>query len=207
MPTDTPGFRVASVLDKVGIRLNQNTELVFENCRIPTDNLLSEVNGGHAFLARFAAGSMAKEGAKALGVARAALEQAFAYAKQRVQGGKPIIEHQAINQLLCDLATDIELARTLVWRAAWAVENAPDQAPRLEAMAKLASTEAAARVGVRALEICGGVGVLKDHPMEKLARDGISMLHAGVGNHALRESMAGNLAAQTPACLAVDFGD
>lgn len=189
VPTDTPGFRVARVFDKMGIRINQNTELEFDDCRIPADNLLCEVDDGLAFLARYARGSMAKEGAKALGVARAALEQAVAYARRRVQGGKPIIEHQAISHLLCDLAMEVEMARTLVWRAAWAVDHDPSAASTLESMAKIAGTEVAAKVGWRALEVFGGVGVLKDYPIEKLARDGLSMSHAGVGNHALRESI------------------
>ena len=190
VPTDTPGYRVERVLDKVGIRLNQNTDTVFENCRIPADNLLGELNGGFAFLERFAAGSSAKEAAKALGVARAALEHAIEFASTRIQGGKPIIEHQAIGQLIGDLATEVEAARTLIWRAAWAVDHSPEEAHRLQSMAKLAGTEASAKVGVRSLEIFGGAGVLKSQPMEKLARDAISMLHAGSGNHAVRVRLA-----------------
>ena len=207
VPTDAPGFRVARVMDKLGIRLNQNTELAFEDCRIPAGNLLSGVNDGLVYLAQFGAGSMAKEGAKALGVARAALEEAVAYARQRVQGGRPIVEHQAISQLFYDLATEIEMARGLIWRAAWAVDHAPEQAHQLESMAKIAGAEVAARVGVRALEVCGGNGVLTDHPMEKLARDALSMMHAGTGNHALREAMVGDLVARAPDSLGVDFGE
>jgi alkylation response protein AidB-like acyl-CoA dehydrogenase len=205
VPTAAPGFRVARVMDKLGIRLNQNTELAFENCRIPADNLISGLNDGLGFMARFAAGSMAKEGAKALGVARAALEEAVAYARQRVQGGKPIAEHQAISQLFYDLATEIEMVRGLIWRAAWAVDHDPHAAHQLEAMAKIAGGEVAAKVGVRALEVCGGHGVLNENPMAKLARDAISMLHAGVGNHALREVMVGDLLAGAPESLAPSF--
>lgn len=206
VPTDAPGFRVARVMDKLGIRLNQNTELVFEDCRIPADNLISGLHEGLAFMARFAAGSMAKESAKALGVARAALEEGIAYARQRIQGGRPIAEHQAISQLFYELATEIEMARSLTWRAAWAVDHDPHAAHQLEAMAKIAGAEVAANAAVRALEACGGHGVLTENPMEKLARDAISMLHAGVGNHALREAMVGDLLAAAPASLAPDFG-
>ena len=206
VPTDAPGFRVVRVLDKLGIRLNQNTELAFENCRIPADNLLSGVNDGLAYLAQFGAGSMAKEGAKALGVARAALEEAVAYARQRIQGGKPIAEHQAISQLFYDLATEIEMVRSLIWRAAWAVDHDPHAAHQLESMAKIAGAEVAARVGVRALEVCGGNGVLTEYPMAKLARDALSMMHAGTGNHALREAMVGDLLAGAPDSLGVAFG-
>jgi acyl-CoA dehydrogenase len=197
VPTDAPGFGVDRVLDKVGIRLNQNADLSFENCRIPADNLLGEVDRGRAFIHRFSAGSSAKEAAKALGIARAALEAAIAFAKQRVQGGKPILQHQAIGQVISDLAIEIEMARTLTWRAAWSVDHAPDDADRLESMAKVAASEVCVRTAVRSLEIFGGQGVLRDQPIEKLARDALCMMHTGAGNHAVRVRLATMLAGES----------
>lgn len=194
VPTDTPGFSASAPLDKVGIRLNQNADLTFDNCRIPADFLLGEVDHGREFIHRYSAGSAAKEAAKALGIARAALEAGIAFAKQRVQGGKPIIEHQAIGQVIADLATEIEMARTLTWRAAWSVDHAPEETDRLESMAKVAAAEAAVKAGVRCLEIFGGQGVLRDQPIEKLARDALCMMHTGAGNHAVRVRIAAMLA-------------
>src|SRR5690606_25708734 len=104
-----------------------------------------EVDRGREFIHRFSAGSAAKEAAKALGIARAALEAGIAFAKDRVQGGKPIIEHQAIGQVLSDLATEIEMARTLTWRAAWSADHASEDLDRLESMAKVAAAEVAVK--------------------------------------------------------------
>lgn len=194
VPGDTPGFSASRPLDKVGIRLNQNADLTFENCRIPADFLLGEVDRGREFVHRFSAGSAAKEAAKALGIARAALEAGIAFAKQRVQGGKPIIQHQAIGQVIADIGMEIEMARTLTWRAAWSVDHAPEDTDRLESMAKVAAAEVAVKAGVRCLEIFGGQGVLRDQPIEKLARDALCMMHTGAGNHAVRVRIAGLLA-------------
>jgi alkylation response protein AidB-like acyl-CoA dehydrogenase len=193
VPTSTPGFSASAPLDKVGIRLNQNADLTFDNCRIPADYILGEVDRGREFIHPFSAGSAAKEAAKALGIARAALEAGIAFAKGRVQGGKPIIEHQAIGQVLADIAMDIEMARTLTWRAAWSVDHAPHDTDRLESMAKIAAAEAAVKAGVRCLEIFGGQGVLRDQPIEKLARDALCMMHTGAGNHAVRVRIASML--------------
>lgn len=194
VPTDTPGFSASEPLDKVGIRLNQNADLTFANCRIPADYILGEVDRGREFIHRFSAGSAAKEAAKALGIARAALEAGIAFAKDRVQGGKPIIEHQAIGQVLSDLATEIEMARTLTWRAAWSADHASEDLDRLESMAKVAAAEVAVKAGVRCLEIFGGQGVLRSQPIEKLARDALCMMHTGAGNHAVRVRIARMLA-------------
>ncbi len=194
VPTNTPGFRIERMLDKVGIRLNQNADYSLSNVRIPADNLLGEVDKGRTFIHEFSSGSGAKEAAKALGIARAALEHGIDFAKKRIQGGKPIIQHQAIGHTLAELAIEIELARTLTWRAGWAVDNAPAEADRLESMAKVAASEVCVKTATRALEIFGGQGVLRDLPIEKLARDALCMLHTGAGNHSVRQRLATMLA-------------
>jgi len=190
VPGDAPGFSASKPLDKVGIRLNQNADLTFENCRIPADYILGEVDRGRDFIHQYSAGSTAKEAAKALGIARAALEAGIAFAKKRVQGGKPIAQHQAIGQVISDLGMEIEMARSLIWRAAWSVDHAPDDTDKLESMAKIAAAEVAVKAGVRCLEIFGGQGVLRDQPIEKLARDALCMMHTGGGNHAVRVRIA-----------------
>jgi alkylation response protein AidB-like acyl-CoA dehydrogenase len=199
VPGDAPGFRCERVQDKLGVRVNPNTELVFNNCRVPAANLVGQVNGGAAVLARFGPGSKTKEGVKSLGIARAAFEAADRWARERVQGGKPLIEHQVIAHTLADVAGQIELCRTLLWRAAWSIDHDRAVAPKLEAMAKVAATRMAADVAVRALEIFGGWGILRENPIEKLVRDATAMLHAFVGNSAMQENLATILRAEAPA--------
>lgn len=203
VPGDATGFSASKPLDKIGIRLNQNADLTFKNCRIPADFILGEVDKGREFIHRFSAGSTAKEAAKSLGIARAALEAGIAFAKQRVQGGKPIAQHQALGQVISDIATEIEMARTLTWRAAWSVEHAPDDTDRLESMAKVAAAEVAVKAGVRCLEFFGGQGVLRDQPIEKLARDALCMMHTGAGNHAVRVRIAAMLTGATDSHSAI----
>lgn len=190
VPTDTKGFKIDVVLDKLGIRLNQNGHYSLDNVRIPADNLLGELNKGRKFVHRFSQGSGAKEGAKALGIARAALDLAIDYGKKRVQGGQPIIRHQSIGHTLVDIATEIEMARTLIWRAAWAIDNKQPEADRLENMAKVAASEVCVKAATRSLEVFGGQGILRDNPIEKLARDALCMMHTGAGNHGVRQRLA-----------------
>lgn len=190
VPTDAPGYACVRVMDKLGLRPNPNTEVVFENCRVPAANLIGEVNGGLAILARYGAASKVKEGVKSLGAARAAYEEAVGWCRERVQGGRPVIRHQAIAHRLADMAAQIEMCRSLCWRAGWAVDHEPDGAPALQFMAKTQTCEMAARVAVEALEMFGGYGVLKDHPIEKIARDAITMLHTTGGNAGLRDGLA-----------------
>lgn len=196
VPSDTPGFRVLRVQDKLGIRVNPNAELAFENCRVPKDNLFGKRNGALEVLRKYAAGSKTKEGVKSLGIARAAYEEAVRWARTRVQGGNPLIQHAVIAHTLASIATEIELCRSLIWRAAWAVDHDEANAPRLEGMAKLSATEMAAKVAVQALEVFGGYGVLRENPIEKLVRDAVAMLHAFVGNHAMRQNLAEILATE-----------
>ena len=125
VPTDTPGYRCVHVMDKLGMRPNPNTEVVFDNVRVPAGNLLGEVNRGLDLLVKFGAGSKVKEGVKSLGAARAAYEEAVAWAHTRVQGGREIIRHQVIAHRLADMAAEIELCRSLCWRAGWSVDHDP----------------------------------------------------------------------------------
>ena len=185
VPTDTPGFRAARVEDKLGLRLNQNAELRFENCRLPRTNLLGEQNRGLDMLAQIGKGSLVKEAVKSLGIARAAYEEACAWTRSRVQGGKPIAEHQAIGAAIVKMATDIEAARALAWRTAWAVDNDSSGSLALEGAAKVHTADVAVRTAVTALELHGSYGVLRDNYVEKLVRDAVTMLPAFGGGHAV----------------------
>jgi alkylation response protein AidB-like acyl-CoA dehydrogenase len=193
VPTDSPGFRAGAPEDKLGLRVNRNAEIHLEDCRIPLENVLGQVNEGAAVLARLAKGSLFKEGVKSIGVARAAYEEALSWCGQRVQGGKPIIEHQAVQASLAEMATGIEAAKSLAWRVAWAVENDPASAVALEPMVKIFAGEVAVRCAINALELHGGFGVLRQNYVEKLVRDAVTMLHAFGGNHALRSRLAAAL--------------
>lgn len=190
VPTDTPGYRCVHVMDKLGMRPNPNTKVVFEDCRVPADNLLGEENRGLDLLVKFGSASKVKEGVKSLGAARAAYEEASAWAHSRIQGGKTIVEHQVIAHRLADMAAEIEMCRSLCWRAGWSVDHDPVGGLKLQTMAKVKTCDMAARVAVEALEIFGGYGVLKDHPIEKIARDAITMLHTTGGSDALRDDLA-----------------
>jgi alkylation response protein AidB-like acyl-CoA dehydrogenase len=198
LSTDVAGCSVGKTEDKLGLRLNQNAEMVFTDCRIPGDSVIGEVDRGFEALKTFARGSLYKEGIKSLGVARAAYEEALAWTAERVQGGKRLNEHQAVRADLVRMATEVETVRLLCWRAAWAVEtNSPD-ALALEGMAKAHAAETAVRVAVSAVELHGGYGIVKDNVVEKLARDAITMMHAFGGNHAVRDRIASTLLAPLP---------
>ena len=191
VPSDTPGLRVGRIEDKFGLRLNQNTELIFEDCRVPADNLVGEVDRGYQVLEDMRYGSKAKEAVRALGVARAAYEHADAWARQRVQGGARIIEHESVSTLLAEMATEIELARTLIWRAAWAADHDRPRVRPLEDMAKLHASEMAMRTATRAMQLFGARGSLRDYPMEKLVRDAATILLPPIGNTAVQVRLAG----------------
>ena len=197
VPADAPGFRVGRIEDKFGLRLNQNAELIFEDCRVPKENLVGGLNEGQQFRHRFNRGSKSREAARTLGIARAAYEAASAHARQRVQGGRPIIEHQAISTILADMAIDIELARTLLWRAAWAADHDQQRSRPLEDMASLFASQMAVRAATTALEVYGARGSLRDNPVEKLVRDAHTMLPPPIGNTAARVRLGRWLAQHT----------
>jgi alkylation response protein AidB-like acyl-CoA dehydrogenase len=190
VPTDAPGYRCVSVMDKLGLRPNPNTDVVFQNCRIPAGNLIGNLNGAQEILAKYGRSSRLKEGVKALGAARAAYEAAVAWCRIRVQGGNVIISHQSIAHRLADMASEIELCRSLCWRAGWACDHDPVGGLPLQTMAKIKTCEMAVKVTVQALEMFGGYGVLKENPVEKFARDAITLLHTTGGSDGLRDGLA-----------------
>lgn len=193
---DTPGVTSRGLEDKLGLRVNQNGELHFSQVRVPRDQLLGELHGGIALLHEAGAGSRAREAARSIGVARAAYELAAEYVSGRVQGGAPIGQHSVVRAALTDMLMEIELARSLTWRAAWAVQHAPQSASRLESLAKVYASEMGARVTSQALQLFGHRGLLRENPVEKLVRDAVSLLPPPVGNHALRSAIGAELVAE-----------
>jgi butyryl-CoA dehydrogenase len=168
--TQTPGYTVARIEDKLGQHASDTAQIVFEGCEVPAANLLgSEGNGYRIALSNLEAGRIGIA-AQAVGMARAALEHALAYARDRVAFGKPIAEHQAVNFRLADMAVQVEAARQLVWHAA-SLRDAGEPCLKEASMAKLFATEMAERVCSDAIQVHGGYGYVSDFPVERIYRD------------------------------------
>jgi len=168
--TRTPGYTVARIEEKLGQHASDTAQVVFENCEVPAANLLGTEGGGYRIaLANLEAGRIGIA-AQAVGMARAALEHALAYARERVAFGKPIAEHQAVNFRLADMAVQVEAARQLVWHAA-SLRDAGEPCLKEASMAKLFATEMAERVCSDAIQIHGGYGYVNDFPVERIYRD------------------------------------
>jgi len=166
----TPGFRPGRDEKKMGLKGSVTSELFFEDCRIPAENLLGKENEGfRQFLQTLDAGRVAIS-AMALGLAQGAYERALAYAKERVQFGQPIANFQAIQWMLADSITEIEAARLMVYRAAWLRQKGV-RFTREASMAKLFTTEMSERVCRRAIQIHGGYGYIREYEVERMYRD------------------------------------
>jgi alkylation response protein AidB-like acyl-CoA dehydrogenase len=184
VPSDAPGLRVGRTEDKFGLRLNQNVELIFDKCTIPRDNLIGELHNGYNLSEESMIGSKSKEAVRALGVARCAYELAMQWARERVQGGSVLIRHESIATRMAQVLQEIELARSLIWRAAWATDHEPDRARPLEDAAMLYTSEMGIRAVAQCLRIFGARGSLRDWPMEKLVRDASTIMLPPMGNEA-----------------------
>jgi alkylation response protein AidB-like acyl-CoA dehydrogenase len=170
VPAGTPGYVVARVEHKLGQRASDTAQIVFENCRVPADTLLGAEGEGYRIALSNLEGGRIGIAAQAVGMARAAYEAALAYAKERETFGKPIIEHQAVSFRLADMATQIEVARQMVWHAA-ALRDAKRLCLKEASMAKLFASEMAERVCSDAIQIHGGYGYVNDFPVERIYRD------------------------------------
>ena len=167
---DTPGFSVGEAEHKLGIRGSSTPPLYFTDCHIPKDALLDGEGYGFKVAMQTLDGGRIGIAAQALGIAQAALDASVAYAKERVQFGKPIADLQAIQWMIADMATEIDAARLLVYRAAWCIDN--DRPYSTEgAMAKLFASEVATRVAGKAIQIHGGYGYTESYPVERNYRD------------------------------------
>ena len=170
VPTSTPGYIVARIEEKTGQRASDTAQIVFENCRLPADDLLAEEGVGYRIaLANLESGRI-NVAAQATGVARAALAAALSYARERRSMGKALIEDQAVNFRLADMATGVEAARQLYLHAA-RLRDAGEPCIREASMAKLFASEMAERVCSDAIQIHGGYGYVADFPVERLWRD------------------------------------
>jgi len=168
--TNTPGYVVARIEEKLGQRASDTAQIVFERCRIPAANLLGREGEGYRIaLANLEAGRIGIA-AQSVGMARAAFDAALGYAGERQSFGKPLIEHQAIAFRLADMATEIEVARQMVWHAA-SLRDAGMPCLKEASMAKLFASEMAERVCSAALQVHGGYGYVADFPVERIYRD------------------------------------
>jgi butyryl-CoA dehydrogenase len=170
VPTSTPGYIVAGLEHKMGQHSSDTAQILFENCRIPADNLIGDEGQGYKIALSGLEGGRIGIASQSVGMARAAFEAALAYAKQRESFGKPIFEHQSVQFKLAEMATRIEAARQLIWHAA-AMKDAGLPCLKEAAMAKLFASEMAERVVSDALQIHGGYGYVSDFPVERIYRD------------------------------------
>lgn len=170
VPTATPGYIVARIEEKMGQHASDTAQILFENCRIPADHLLGREGEGYKIaLSNLEAGRIGIA-AQSVGMARAAFEAAVRYAKDRVTFGVPIIQHQAVNFRLADMATRIEAARQLVWHAA-SLKDAGRPCLKEASMAKVFASEMAEKTCSDAIQIHGGYGYVSDFPVERIYRD------------------------------------
>jgi alkylation response protein AidB-like acyl-CoA dehydrogenase len=170
VPTDTPGYTVARLEDKMGQHASDTAQILFENCRVPAANLLVEEGLGLKIALSGLEGGRIGIASQSVGMARAAFEAALAYSKERSSFGQRIFEHQAVQFKLADMATRIEAARQLIWHAA-SLKDAGQPCLKEAAMAKLFASEMAEAVCSAAIQVFGGYGYVSDFPVERIYRD------------------------------------
>ncbi|SIO60778.1 hypothetical protein SAMN05444172_4331 [Burkholderia sp. GAS332] len=170
VPTDTKGYIVARVEEKLGQHSSDTAQIIFEDCRVPAANLIGAEGEGYRIALSGLEGGRIGIAAQSVGMARAAFEAALGYAKERESFGQPLFSHQAVQFRLADMATQLEAARQLIWHAA-ALKDAGLPCLTEAAMAKLFASEAAERICSAALQIHGGYGYLSDFPVERIYRD------------------------------------
>ena len=195
----TPGFSFGKKEDKMGIRASSTSELIFTDCKIPKENLLTRE--GMGFIIAMKTFDMSRPGvaAQALGIAQGALDEAVKYAKEREQFGKSISTFQGLQWMLADMATEVEAARALVYATARMVDNGETKVGKESAMAKMFASDVAMKVTTDAVQILGGYGYMKDYPVEKYMRDAkITQIYEGtnqiqrgiIAQHLFKERMA-----------------
>ena len=170
VPTDTPGYVVARLEEKMGQHSSDTAQIVLDNCRIPSGLLIGAQGQGYRIALSGLEGGRIGIAAQSVGMARAALEASLAYSKQREAFGQVIFQHQAVQFRLADMATQLEAARQLVWHAA-RLRDAGRPCLKEAAMAKLYASEVAERICSDAIQIFGGYGVVNDFPVERYYRD------------------------------------
>lgn len=171
MDTDTPGFSVGKIEKKMGMHPASATELIFDNCKIPVANMLGEEGRGFRIALEAIDACRVSVAAQAVGIAQAAYEAAVAYSRERKQFGSEIARFQGVQWMIADMATDIDAARLLTYRAAWLTQKTGKISMKEPSIAKLFATEAAHRVCHKAVQVFGGYGYTRDFAVERYYRD------------------------------------
>jgi alkylation response protein AidB-like acyl-CoA dehydrogenase len=166
-----PGFSFGKKENKMGIRASSTRELIFDNCRVPKENIIGKEGMGFIVAMKTLDQSRTGVGAQGVGVAQGAFEEAVKFAKQRHQFGHPIISFQAVQHILADMAIQIEAARALVYSVARYIDSGAKNISKESAMAKTFATDVAMKVTVDAVQVMGGSGYMKEYPVEKMMRD------------------------------------
>jgi butyryl-CoA dehydrogenase len=189
----TPGFSFGKKEEKLGIRASSTRELIFEDCRVPKENLLGKEGQGFMIAMRTFDMSRPGIGAQALGIAQGAFDAALKYSTERVQFGKPISSFQGIQFMLADMATQIEAARALIYATARQIDAGAKDISMQSSMAKMFASDMAMKVTTDAVQIFGGYGYIKEYPVEKYMRDAkITQIYEGT-NQIQRSIIALNL--------------
>lgn len=200
VPRDTAGLTVRESDDEPAWYHGTRGTLIFKDCRIPETNILAGATDALCAGARSMNGAALQMDAINLGIGRAAYEAALAYAKLRVQGGCPIIRHEGVGMLLADMAVRLEAGRNMIWQAAWAADHPDAQADRslpdlpLAVLTNVFVSEITHEVAVKASEIFGAMGILRDMPLHKHVHDALIFFHSGSGNSAAKLRVAEVLA-------------
>ena len=168
---DTPGLSFGKIERKMGMPEDQNREVIFEDVRVPKNNLLGKIGDGHKILQTTVAYNRLGAGMISVGMARGAFEYALKYCKDRVVGGKPLIKHSLISAMFADMATKIDAARLLVYRASWSLRVRDPHRTRYSDMAKVFPTNMAMEVTSNCVQVMGSYGYSKEYPVEKYMRD------------------------------------
>ncbi|MCK5785956.1 MAG: acyl-CoA dehydrogenase family protein [Candidatus Sabulitectum sp.] len=176
----TPGFSYGKKENKMGIRASATRELIFEDCRVPADNLISREGFGFMVAMKTLDNSRPGVAAQAVGIAQGALDEALKYAEERKQFGVKINSFQGLQFMLADMGTQIEAARALTYAAAGLIDSGSKNFNKVSAMAKVFASDVAMKVTVDAVQILGGYGYMKEYPVEKMMRDAkITQIYEG----------------------------
>ena len=187
---DTPGFTFGKKEKKTGIRASATRELVFRNCLIPAENLISKEGMGFIVAMKVLDNSRPGIASQALGISQGAMEAAVDYTRQRIQFGQPLISLPVVQYKLADMAIQVEAARALLYAVAKTIDSGVKSFTEESAMAKVFASDVAMRVTTDAVQLCGGTGYMRDYPLEKMMRDAkITQIYEG-SNEVLHNAIA-----------------